>query len=227
VEALLSLKGLFILMQRHNLEFPRFYAQLYALVSAEALAGPHRARFADELNLFLSSTGLPAYLTAAFAKKLARIALLAPPAACALCLALVYNLLQRFPPIRCLIHRPSSELGGSSRDPYRETEADPAASHALDSCLWEVDSLRSHYCPHVVTLAQLFASPLKPTTPPLELPPLASISPDALLALETGRKLRHAPLAGAQPPALLRPNAAAGMHCAAMPRPFGPWQEGA
>eukprot|EP00965_Chrysotila_dentata_P242461 6204888-Pleurochrysis_carterae.AAC.7 len=53
---------------RHNLEYPRFYRRLYGLVTAEALRGPHRALFATELQLFLSSVALPAYLTAAFVK---------------------------------------------------------------------------------------------------------------------------------------------------------------
>lgn len=68
IDALHALKGLFVLMHKHNLEFPRFYSRLYQLVSAEAFEGPHAGAFASELQLLLSSTGLPAYLLAAFAK---------------------------------------------------------------------------------------------------------------------------------------------------------------
>ena len=35
------------------------------------------------------------------------------------------------------------------RDPYDENEPDPAKSQALASSLWEVESLREHYCPQV------------------------------------------------------------------------------
>ena len=59
VDALLSLKGLFVLMTRHNLEYPRFYTQLYSLVTLPSLGGANRATFALELDLFLSSAGLP------------------------------------------------------------------------------------------------------------------------------------------------------------------------
>ena len=43
VDALLSLKGLFVLMQRHNLEYPRFYSRLYTLLSPGMLDGEHRS----------------------------------------------------------------------------------------------------------------------------------------------------------------------------------------
>ena len=46
-------------MHEHNLEYPHFYRQLYALTTADALAGPHRATFASELQLFLSSVRPP------------------------------------------------------------------------------------------------------------------------------------------------------------------------
>ena len=43
VDALLSLKGLFALMQEHTLESPRFYSRLYTLLSPGMLDGEHRA----------------------------------------------------------------------------------------------------------------------------------------------------------------------------------------
>lgn len=74
IDALYALKGLFVLMHKHNLEFPRFYDRLYRLVNAESFDGPHAGAFAIELQLLLSSTGLPAYLLAAFAKVRAGLA---------------------------------------------------------------------------------------------------------------------------------------------------------
>lgn len=55
----------------------------------------------------LKSSHLPAYLAAAFAKKLARLSLSAPPAGCLLVIAMVHNLLRRHPAINCLVHRVS------------------------------------------------------------------------------------------------------------------------
>ena len=107
-EGMLALRGLFVLMTQHNLEYPRFYARLYALLTPGSLCCPQRAVFAQELKMFLSSSGLPAYLLAAFAKRLARLALVATPAGAALGCALIFNLLLQHPVARALVHRPAA-----------------------------------------------------------------------------------------------------------------------
>ena len=40
---MLALRGLFVLMTRHDLEYPRFYPLLYALITPFALNGTHPA----------------------------------------------------------------------------------------------------------------------------------------------------------------------------------------
>lgn len=69
------------------------------------------------------------------------------------CLAFVHNLLRRHPACIALIDRQSAGEGeaeeASGRDPYRESETDPAKSQAVDSSLWEVKSLCNHYYPQV------------------------------------------------------------------------------
>lgn len=49
---------------------------------------------------------LPAYLVAAFAKRLARLALTAPPEALLMVLPFICNLLRRHPACRVMVHRP-------------------------------------------------------------------------------------------------------------------------
>lgn len=61
----------------------------------------------------LFSSHLPVYLVAAFAKRLARLALTAPPTALLIVLPFIYNLIRRHPSARVLIHKPSSENGES------------------------------------------------------------------------------------------------------------------
>lgn len=62
--------------------------------------------------LFLVSfSHLPVYLVAAFAKRLARLALTAPPTALLIVLPFIYNLIRRHPSCRVLIHKPSAEDG--------------------------------------------------------------------------------------------------------------------
>jgi U3 small nucleolar RNA-associated protein 19 len=79
VVSMLALNALFVLITRHNLDYPSFYAKLYALLTPDVLASKYRARFFRLLQLFMTSTHLPAYTVAAFAKRLARLALRAAP----------------------------------------------------------------------------------------------------------------------------------------------------
>jgi len=205
VDAVLALKGLFTLMLKHNLEFPRFYARLYALLSPEALQGPHRSSFALELQLLLSSTGLPAYLLAAFAKRLARLALHSTPSSAALSCGLIFNVMLQHPSVRSLVNRPigaARPLAPEDADPFLPDEPEPEACRAVDSCLWEVDSLRSHFCPTVASLAALFAKPIERTTPPVGLAPLADLTRDALARLEARPHPKEGPLAIRKPTAL-------------------------
>ena len=240
VEALLALKGLFMLMQRHNLEYPSFYARLYALLSVAARCGPHRALFARELELFLSSSALPAYLLAAFAKvprrtllarahthahlsraryadprrrqlrrarcawqRMGRIALVATPVGAAVAVALIFNLLLNHSAVRSLVHRPSSQATATA-DPFVEAEDDPASCNALDSSLWEVSTLSSHYSPTVASLANLFATPYASNTPPLDVQTFAALSAKAFIRLEAGKRLRAVPTSKEPPRALFK-----------------------
>ena len=47
---MLALRGLFVLMTRHDLEYPRFYPLLYALITPFALNGTHRLVFIAHLQ---------------------------------------------------------------------------------------------------------------------------------------------------------------------------------
>ncbi|XP_036907733.1 nucleolar complex protein 4 homolog [Sturnira hondurensis] len=151
--SLLALNGLFILIHKHNLEYPDFYRKLYGLMDPSIFHVKYRARFFHLVDLFLSSSHLPAYLVAAFAKRLARLALTAPPEALLLVLPFVCNLLRRHPACRVLVHRPQGpEL---DTDPYDPDEEDPAKSRALDSSLWELKALQRHYHPEVSRAASV------------------------------------------------------------------------
>ncbi|KAL2099845.1 hypothetical protein ACEWY4_004239 [Coilia grayii] len=156
--SLLALNGLFVLMHQHNLEYPDFYNKLYNLLEPSVFHVKYRARFFHLANLFLSSTHLPVYLVAAFAKRLSRLALTAPPSALVMLLPLICNLIRRHPSCRVLIHRPSAE--DPCNDPYIMEEEDPAQCHALDSSLWEIKTLQNHYHPDVAKAAQAINQPL-------------------------------------------------------------------
>ncbi|KAM7325823.1 hypothetical protein ACRRTK_016076 [Alexandromys fortis] len=171
--SLLALNGLFLLIHKHNLEYPDFYQKLYGLLDPSIFHVKYRARFFHLADLFLSSSHLPAYLVAAFAKRLARLALTAPPEALLMVLPFICNLLRRHPACRVMVHRPQGISEQLDADPYDPVEKDPARSHALESCLWELQTLQQHYHPEVSRAAgvinQVLSVPEVSIAPLLEL----------------------------------------------------------
>ncbi|XP_068886939.1 nucleolar complex protein 4 homolog isoform X2 [Aphelocoma coerulescens] len=150
--SLLALNGLFILIHQHNLEYPDFYKKLYSLLDPSIYHVKYRARFFHLTDLFLSSSHLPAYLVAAFIKRLARLALTAPPEALLMIIPFICNLFRRHPACRVLVHRPGGPAD-MSEDPYVMEEEEPSQSRALESSLWEIQSLQNHYHPDVAKAA--------------------------------------------------------------------------
>ncbi|NWR49797.1 NOC4L protein, partial [Regulus satrapa] len=150
--SLLALNGLFILIHQHNLEYPDFYKKLYSLLDPSIYHVKYRARFFHLTDLFLSSSHLPAYLVAAFIKRLARLALTAPPEALLMIIPFICNLFRRHPACRVLVHRPEGPAD-MSEDPYVMEEEEPSKSRALESSLWEIQSLQNHYHPDVAKAA--------------------------------------------------------------------------
>ncbi|NWR02190.1 NOC4L protein, partial [Paradoxornis webbianus] len=150
--SLLALNGLFILIHQHNLEYPDFYKKLYSLLDPSIYHVKYRARFFHLTDLFLSSSHLPAYLVAAFIKRLSRLALTAPPEALLMVIPFICNLFRRHPACRVLVHRPGGPAD-MSEDPYVMEEEEPSKSRALESSLWEIQSLQNHYHPDVAKAA--------------------------------------------------------------------------
>ncbi|KAI9316357.1 CBF/Mak21 family-domain-containing protein [Dichotomocladium elegans] len=159
--SLLAINGLFVLITEHNLDYPDFYPKLYSLLDRNVMHVKFRSRFFRLLDIFLSSPLLPAALIAAFIKRLARLSLTAPPAASVIIVPFIYNLLRRHPTLMKMIH--STNAIGKSDDPYDHNEMNPYECHALESSLWEVQTLAEHYYANVSTLAKIFSEKfLKP-----------------------------------------------------------------
>ncbi|KAM3825890.1 nucleolar complex protein 4 homolog isoform 1-T1 [Vipera latastei] len=157
--SLLALNGLFVLILQHNLEYPDFYTKLYSLLDPSIFHVKCRARFFRLLDSFLSSSHLPAYLVAAFAKRLSRLALTAPPDGLLIVIPFICNLLRRHPSCLVLIHRPNGPAE-MPEDPYKMEEKDPSESRALESSLWEIKTLQNHYHPDVAKAAAEINLPL-------------------------------------------------------------------
>ena len=157
--SLLSLSGLFYLIQHKNLDYPQFYQKLYSLLDSNILHSKHRSRFFRLLDTFLASTHLPAALVASFVKRLARLSLFAPPSGIVVVVPWIYNLLKSHPNCTFMVHR-NGEVDRDEEtwgDPFRHEESHPMETDALESSLWEIQMLQSHYHPNVATIAKIIS----------------------------------------------------------------------
>ncbi|RUS85637.1 hypothetical protein EGW08_006583 [Elysia chlorotica] len=151
--SLMSLQGLFILMTQYNLDYPDFYTKLYSMFEPQVFSARYKARFFLLADTFLTSTHLPSYLVAAFAKRLARLSLHAPTPALYISLPFIMNLISRHPACEVLLHR-SEGPQEFDEDPFLPNESDPKKTKALDSCLWELQTLEKHIDPNVADKAK-------------------------------------------------------------------------
>ncbi|KOX79371.1 Nucleolar complex protein 4 like protein B [Melipona quadrifasciata] len=161
---LLALQGVFLLVTKHNLEYPNIFTKLYSMFEPEIFHTKYKARLFYLSDLFLSSTHLPEALVAAFAKRLARLTLVAPPEDILVILLFVGNLLLRHPGLKRLIDHPQegeiSEENNGAGDPFLMEERDPLLSNALLSSLWEIKALQYHIVPSIASAARFIREPL-------------------------------------------------------------------
>ncbi|ESO91648.1 hypothetical protein LOTGIDRAFT_233423 [Lottia gigantea] len=186
--SLLALNSIFILINQYNLDYPDFYYKLYLLFDPIIFHAKYRARFFYLADIFLSSTHLPGYLVAAFIKKLARLCLTAPPSGIRIAITSILNLLKRHPNCQVLLGR----LDGPSEiqnDPFILDETDPSKCRAMDSYLWEIKTLQSHYCPEVVLAANKVNSQLNQQEELLS--DILDISTDELIERECKRRKKE------------------------------------
>ncbi|GAV29125.1 hypothetical protein PMKS-002605 [Pichia membranifaciens] len=157
--AILALNGLWELMKSYNLEYPNFYTNLYAILTPELLHLKEKSRFFRLLDLFMSSTHLPASIVASFIKRLARLCLTAPPSSIICVIPFIYNLIRKHGHSTCmlLIHSTTTtEEDAEYEDPFDENETDPSKTEALGSSIWELETMINHYHPNVSALVKIF-----------------------------------------------------------------------
>lgn len=93
--SLLALQGIFILVKDYNLNYPNIYGKLYSMFEPEIFHTKYKSRLFYLADVFLTSTHLPEGLVAAFAKRLARLALVAPCEDIIIIMAFITNLIIR------------------------------------------------------------------------------------------------------------------------------------
>lgn len=118
----------------------------------------YKARLFYLADIFLSSSHLPENLVAAFGKRLARLALVAPPQDVITIIYFVGNLILRHPGLKRMISHPIGDKIPS--DPFIMDERDPVQSNAIESSLWEIATLQQDVIPTVAQAAKLISNPL-------------------------------------------------------------------
>jgi len=124
VLAMMALSSLFVLISEHQLDYPNFYEKLYALLDEETFNAKYKSRFFDLLGRVLSSAHLASYLVAAFAKRIARLALKAPPGSAMFAVVIISNLLKNHPTCLSLVHQPSAAELAMDRGDFKEIGED-------------------------------------------------------------------------------------------------------
>ncbi|KAL8809364.1 MAG: hypothetical protein Q9200_003485 [Gallowayella weberi] len=194
--SLAALAGLFHLIQKKNLDYPQLYPKLYSLLSSDILHSSHRSRFFRLLDVFLSSTHLPAAIVASFIKRLARLILSAPPSAIVFIVPFTYNLLKSHPSCTFMIHRKPEYSqwveGAGMADPFNMAEPDPMKTKAIDSSLWELETLQSHYHPNVATMAKIISEQF--TKQAYNLEDFLDHSYKSLLSAELSKDIKKPPV---------------------------------
>ena len=191
--SLLALSGLFYLIQNKNLDYPLFYHKLYSLLDPTILHSKHRSRFFRLLDTFLASTHLPAALVASFIKRLSRLTLYAPPSGIIVVIPWIYNLLKNHPTCTFMIHR-KGEVGKEENgwgDAFRMEEPDPMETDAIESSLWEIHMLQTHYHPNVAAIARMISEQF--TKQAYNLEDFLDHSYGTMLDAELSKGIRKAP----------------------------------
>uniref|UniRef100_A0A1B6E3T7 CCAAT-binding factor domain-containing protein n=1 Tax=Clastoptera arizonana TaxID=38151 RepID=A0A1B6E3T7_9HEMI len=156
--SVLALQGILSLITKHNIAYPDIYGKLYTLFTPEIFSMKYKARLFYLADIFLTSTHLPESLVAAFAKRLARLSLSAPPQDILIIIPFIGNLILRHKGLQRLINHPNG--GDVDEDPYMMEESDPYASRALESSLWEIQTLQNHVLFRVCAAARFINNPL-------------------------------------------------------------------
>jgi len=185
--SLLALNGLFTLMNEHNLDYPEFFTKLYALFDNDLMHIKYRSRFFRLVDLFFTSSHMPAYIVAAFIKKMARLALYSPPSGIVIIVPLIYSLMKRHPSCMVMIHRE----GNLQTDKFDMNEKDPLKSGAMESSLWELNAIRKHYFGDLASLGDIFTSDFKKE--PYDLEDFLDQTYSTFVESELNKKVKKSP----------------------------------
>ncbi len=151
VISILALESLFLVIIKHNLDYPNYFTSLYNMCTFDILCAKYRHKFMTLLSSSLKTTNLPVYVAAAFIKKLAYLALHVTGPSALYCIAQATWLMRRHQQCLSLIHKvPTAE--GKEIDQFDMNKSLEECA-AMTSSLYEVELLQNHFLFSVSAMA--------------------------------------------------------------------------
>jgi U3 small nucleolar RNA-associated protein 19 len=80
---------------------------------------------------------------------------------------------------------------GEYEDPFDPEETDPLKTNALESSLWELETVQSHYHPNISKLAKIISEPFR--KPQYNMEDFLDHSYESLIDQEMGKNIRNVP----------------------------------
>lgn len=155
--AILALESLFKLIVEYNLDYPSFFVSLYQLTSSlQVFNSKYKHKFLKLLSMSLKSTNLPAYLAAAFIKKLLFVSCQGSSSTCGrFCLTQAAALLRAHPQCMTLLHAKTEQKAGAFK--YDEL-TNLENCNSLHTSLFEIEALKLHFYAPIAELAETMQS---------------------------------------------------------------------
>jgi hypothetical protein len=159
-----ALKGIAKLMFEKNFSYPNFYESLYTKFPAIVTFPSFEAiEFLADFDMYMSSSHVPAYIIAAFAKRVSRTCLVAHAELLELLLQTLRNMFINHQVVKQMLHR--EDIENLEKDPYIE-DVHFKECHAMESSLWEVGAIFRHWNQDVTKRVEFAESKLKVTFNP-------------------------------------------------------------
>ncbi|XP_048005760.1 nucleolar complex protein 4 homolog [Leguminivora glycinivorella] len=167
--SMIALRGIMELVTEHDIDFPDIYDRLYGMFEPDMFATRSKRRLIHIADVFLSSTRVPETMIASFAKRLARLALVASPEDAQELLRLIANMVHRHPGLKRMLKNDQPAI--LPQDPFEMEESRANATNAIQSSLWEVAALKQHFTPEVCASAAKVLALADSGAKPPDLPP--------------------------------------------------------
>ncbi|KAJ6159705.1 CCAAT-binding factor [Penicillium chrysogenum] len=157
--SLLALSGLFYLIQEKNLDYPQFYTKLLraAALKAQITILPIAEHL---LVLNPSSVHIGGQLHQASRSPCSERS----SPAIVVIVPFMYNFFKNHPTTTFMMHRSIRDKDLLAQvekegmdDPFDPNESDPNMTNAIESSLWEIVTLQSHFHPNVAAIARIIS----------------------------------------------------------------------